>query len=178
MKHYFAYAWVMVMATVFSSCMEKVPYEQDQFVKVLGLEGSSLAEKVIELDNGDLMILGRMGRAAHEIESSGVGTDINEVEDQAPFIAITDHNGNLKRLQLYPIEDFAGKFIDVFNLENKITFRHILPLNDGGYLVLARMSGFDFTTLCHMACRHMGSDRYSGQFRRLLGRRGRDLYLS
>ena len=146
MKHYFAYAWVMVMATVFSSCMEKVPYEQDQFVKVLGLEGSSLAEKVIELDNGDLMILGRMGRAAHEIESSGVGTDINEVEDQAPFIAITDHNGNLKRLQLYPIEDFAGKFIDVFNLENKITFRHILPLNDGGYLVLARMSGFDFTT--------------------------------
>ncbi|MEQ8239855.1 MAG: hypothetical protein RIA69_11620 [Cyclobacteriaceae bacterium] len=126
------------------SCVEKVDFEQDRFVKILGKEGTAITERIIEMDNGDIMVLGKMGIAAHDITSTFSGPQIGEVEDQAPFIAITDANGNLKFLKMYPLEDFVLKWIDVFNFENKTTFKYIAPLSDGGYALMAQVYGFDF----------------------------------
>ena len=132
------------LTLLLTGCLEEVGVEQKQFTKVLGLEGTSIAEKVIELDNGDLMIIGEMGRAAHEIETTSVGPEIRELEDQAPMIAITDANGNMKFLKMYPLEEFDLKYVDVFNFENRTTFQYIEPLQNGGYLAMAQNLGFDF----------------------------------
>ncbi len=143
MKQHIASLIPVICTIILSSCLEEVKYEQDQFVKILGLEGSSIGEKIIELDNGDLMILGEMGIAAHEVESTNIGVQLTEVEDQAPFIAITDPNGNLKRLRMYPIEDFQLNYFKVLNTTNRTTFKTIIPVSDG-YVVLAQLFDFDF----------------------------------
>lgn len=133
---------------VLSSCIEEVNFQLDQYVKVLSLDRSSFAERIIELDNGDLMILGEMGTAAFEQESTGQGSEVTALEDQAPFIAITDPNGNLKMLRMYPFEGFLvdspfGEII-LENIENKTSFHEIIPTADGGYLVHAQSLGFDY----------------------------------
>ncbi|MFY0607038.1 MAG: hypothetical protein JXR10_10000 [Cyclobacteriaceae bacterium] len=144
MKGIFKYYLIFLLATV-SGCVEQVDYEMDQYVKVLGLEGAATAERLIPLANGDIMVLGEMGVAAHDIESTPIGPEIKELEDQAPMIAITDPNGNLKFLKMYPLEDFDLKFIDVFNFENRTIFKYIEPLSGGGYAVMAEVFGFDYS---------------------------------
>lgn len=143
MKSIFKSYFIILMVAA-SGCLEQVDYEMDQYVKVLGLEGAAIAERLIPLANGDIMVLGKMGVAAHEIESTAIGPEIKELEDQASMIAITDSNGNLNFLKMYPLEDFDLKFIDVFNFENRTTFKYIEPLSMGGYAVMAEVRGFDF----------------------------------
>lgn len=132
---------VILIALV--SCLEKVDFEQDQYVKVLGLEGSAIAERIIELENGDIMVLGKLGVAAHDILSGPNGPEFLSVEDQAPFIAITDRNGNIKRIEAYPIEAYELEYAIVSNIENKATFKDIIPDPQGGYTVLVELRNFD-----------------------------------
>lgn len=132
----------------FTSCVEDVDFEIDQYVKVLSIDGSSLAEKIIELDNGDLMILGEMGTSAFAFESTSGGSQINALEDQSPFLAITDPNGNLKSLRMYPFEGLEadspfGPF-EILNFQNTTTFQNAVVSQDGGYVVHAQSLGFDF----------------------------------
>ena len=127
----------------FLSCLEEIDYFQDQYVKVLGLEGSALAERVIELDNGDIMIIGSLGRASHDVTSGFIGLEIGAVEDRAPFVAITDANGNIKQMKSYPIESFDLANIELENVANNSIFKEIIPDHNGGYIVLGQLSGFD-----------------------------------
>lgn len=136
---------IIALAFITSACLEQVDFKQNQFVKVLGKEGTSIAERVIELKNGDLMVLGRMGVAAHDLESTGAGFNVNRVEDQGPFIAILDHNGNLKDLRIYPVQDLNLPFIELSDIRNQTTFLDIVELSQGGYAVLAEIRGFDYT---------------------------------
>ena len=135
-------------------CVEEVDFALDEYIKVLSLDRSSFAERVIELENGDLMILGEIGIAAFELESTGQGTQPNELEDQAPFISIADANGNLKMLRLYPIEDFEAHYdlsdiglgsgpLELIDFQNKTSFHNIIQTADGGYIVHAQAVGFD-----------------------------------
>ena len=136
-----------------SSCIEEVDFELDKYVKVLSLDRSSFAEKVIELENGDLMILGEMGIGAFDLESTGQGTQPNELEDQAPFISITDANGNLKMLRMYPLEDFDAQYdlnalglgsgeFELLGINNITSFHNVVQTGDGGFVVHAQSLGF------------------------------------
>jgi hypothetical protein len=136
---------LILITTVFLACQEEIPYREERFQRIIGFEGSSQVEKIIELSNGDLMLLGKMGVSAHELKSTHVGVEIENVEDQGPFIAITDMNGNVKRLNTYPFENAdTHPTIEVINITNKTTFLDILENPSGGYHVLAELSGFDY----------------------------------
>ncbi len=134
---------ILFIPVLFFSCLEEIDYEQDQYVKALGLEGSAIAERVIELDNGDIMVLGKLGRAAHDIFSGYIGIEIESLEDQAPFIAILDPNGNIKQMKSYPINSLDLTYAILYNFANKTSFEQVLEDPNGGYTVLAASRGFD-----------------------------------
>ncbi len=136
---------LILLLSLFFSCQEEIKYEEEQYKRIIGFEGSSIVEQITELDNGDLMMIGKIGVSAHSLISTVTGVEINEVEDQGPFIAITDHNGYVKKIKSYPLEDFEKiDEIKVFNMPNKLTFMDILKNPNGGYHVLGELSGFDF----------------------------------
>jgi hypothetical protein len=45
----------LLILLITTACLEEVDPEQEQFVKILGSEGSSIAHNVKELSNGDLL---------------------------------------------------------------------------------------------------------------------------
>lgn len=143
-----ASTYLLVLLLIATGCVEEVDVELDQYVKVLSLDRSSFAEKIVELENGDLLILGEMGTSAFDLESNGQGSEPGDLEDQAPFMAMTDQNGNLKMLRMYPFERARlappFNFLEVLNGNNITSFLSAIPTNDGGFVIHAQSLGFDF----------------------------------
>ncbi len=133
----------IAIVVLLTSCLEQVDLEQSTFVKVIGKEGSSTGGVILELNNGDLMILGELGVAAHEPNTNGDFFDIDALEDQAPFIAITDPNGNLKLSRSYPIEDLELPFGEVLNAPDKSRFTHVVQYPDGSFTILGQFRDVD-----------------------------------
>ncbi|MFY0627256.1 MAG: hypothetical protein JXR07_13230 [Reichenbachiella sp.] len=136
-------SWAIIFSMV--SCVDKIEFEQDQYIKILGLEGSAVAEKVEEMENGDILVLGKIGVASHEISTGYIASEFESTEDKAPFIAICDQNGNIKKRRSYPIEGLDLPHADIIDIGNKTTFHEILKSPDGGYVILAQLRNFDLT---------------------------------
>ena len=65
--------------------------DSGRFVKVLGKQNNSIGEKLIELDNGDLLALGHVGIPAHTWINTGGGIELERTQDISPALIPTDH---------------------------------------------------------------------------------------
>ena len=134
---------LLLVLFLFAGCVEDVPFLEENWVRVLGEETNSFGERILELENGDLMVLGELGIAAFDVVNPGDATEIGEIEDQGPAIFITDANGNLKETHAWPFDDTETEFVDFINFENTTRFIDIVNDARGGWTVLAESRNFD-----------------------------------
>lgn len=134
---------LIVAILLLAGCVEEVPFLERNWVKVLGEETNSFGERIIKLDNGDLMIFGELGIAAHDIVNPGDATEIGEIEDQGPAIFITDPNGNLKESHSWPFDNIETTYVDFLNFENATRFIDGAQSPNGGWTMLAETRNID-----------------------------------
>lgn len=127
------------------SCVEDVQPDPG-YIKVIGKQGSSSGNKLLELPNGDIMIAGKLGVPAFDITQTTDDLLFGRAQDLAPTLVITDKAGNVKQIRSYPISGIqSNSFIQVSDYEDKASFIDIVPMGDGGYYALGQFSGFTFS---------------------------------
>ena len=140
MKKLTALIGLCILASNFLlSCRERLDLEnQAGFVKSHGFDKESYANDMIELDNGDLLIVGQF------LKTSTIGGE----EIDGPFILRTDANGNelkfqnfyftraivSERTQLY--SDWVGVSLTDTLEFTGASFNEVAQLKNGNFLVI------------------------------------------
>jgi hypothetical protein len=116
------------------------------FIKVLGKQGSSSGNKLLELPNGDLLIAGKLGVPAFDIKQTTDDILFGRAQDLAPTIMITDKSGNIKKIRSYPINEWIihNDIFQVSDFADKASFIDVVQMDDGGYFALGQFSAFTF----------------------------------
>ena len=135
---------LLFMAIFQTSCVEDVVDIDSGFIKVLGQDALTEVRGVVELSNGDYMILGKIGkRSFNDVSNNILDAD---VQKQAAGLMITDHRGNIKTMRLYPIEEVeVDNSITLEPLNGKVSLLDAIELDGGGYLVIGQLRDFDIT---------------------------------
>ena len=138
------YALVIFFACGLASCVEDVPVNNDTFVKVYGKESGSFGNTLYEYPNGDILIGSKVDVPALDFTNSGGVFEIGKVIEGSPALIKVDANGNQLEMNLFPIgaHDFSP-VIQISDISNLSRFKQVLPLDDGGFMIIGEWRGFD-----------------------------------
>lgn len=141
--------WFIVILGWYGSCVEEVPDLDPGFVKIYGAELESTGGVAMEMENGNLLLIGSTTRSRF-MDVNSIG-DI-ETFEKAASLTLTDPNGNLLLRRVFPWDtiyhDSEVSWVyneygvpDIF--ENRGGLIDIVRLLNGGYLAL--FQGFAVT---------------------------------
>jgi len=139
MKKFFPILLVLCWA-----CQPDEASPADRFVRSYGLQGNSSLNDVIELENGNLLLCGKMAKPAF---NSNLNSDNSSgsLEESAPALILTDPEGQLLEYRLYPIQSVEkDPIINISRLAGSASFLEIQALDNGGYLAAGEFRGFGF----------------------------------
>jgi len=129
---------LILLATsfIFSSCEEELD-EQQPFVKVYGEELQSSGEKIRELPNGDLLIVGATAPSIFEPDINNLGPSPVQVnEARAASITRIDRSGNVLLTRVFPLDSIEFNFFwESPGRAPKYIIRYTAAVNRGFYCV-------------------------------------------
>lgn len=136
-------ALLPVLALLFA-CERDTASQATIFSRTYDFQGNSSLNDVLELENGNLLLCGKVAKPAFISTASSEITE-GRLEEPAPALILTDAEGRILKSRLFPINDVVvDPSIVLNNLYGSARFLQVYGLSNGGFIVAGEFRGFGF----------------------------------
>lgn len=135
--------YILSLVVGLSACQKETGEVDTRFTKIYGRQGESSISGITELENGNLLLAGRLSRPAFlGSESSSIGNGAN-LSQRAMCLILTNSEGEIIKERSYPISDIdIDPAFDIGEIAGLSQLLKVYPLPDGGYIGLGEFRGF------------------------------------
>lgn len=136
-------ALLSILALLFA-CERDTASTATVFSRTYEYQGNSSLHDVLELDNGHLLLCGKVAKPAFISTASSEITE-GRLEEPMPALILTDAEGLVLKTRVFPINDIPmDPQVQYNNLYGTARFLQVYGLANGGFIVAGEFRGFGF----------------------------------